>query len=80
MIKRNNVVLTREQLKEAKELHSKAYDEYVKVREEAFASDLHKGWSPETRHNLIMNDIPRPKTMNTCVKEVLNKKGDTNGI
>lgn len=80
MLKRKNKVITREQLNEAKALHKEAYEAYIEVVKQAFESDMHKGWSPQTRHNLILNDIPKPKTMNICVKEVTQPKGDTNGI
>lgn len=71
MLKRKNVVLTRDQLNEAKRLHQESFDAFVKERKEKFESDIHKGWTDKTRFVKIMSGLKRPKTMNQCVKEVL---------
>jgi hypothetical protein len=81
MLKIKNVVVTREQQKEAKELHDKAYEEYVERRNKAFDPSVHSGFVGNLVYFTKVGKLTKPKSMKQCVREVLSKTtGEENGI
>lgn len=81
MIKYKNLVVTREELTEAKKLHSDSYDEYVKRRRKMYDEQETTGLVNTIVFATKIMKLSKPRTMKQCVAEVTNKTtGDTNGI
>lgn len=80
MLKNNNVVLTREQLAEAKQLHSDSYNEYLERKRKLYAAQDQNFLGTVIFLNKVKM-LTKAKTMKQCVREVLTKKtGEENGI
>jgi len=79
MIKRKNVVVTREQLNEAKRIHTESYNEFVEKRRKLYNSQDNSGLVNTIVFATRAMKISRPKSMRQCIKEVTSISNTTTG-
>jgi len=73
IIKWKNIPITRKQLEEARALKEKADKAYEQKKKDILSSEMHKGWSEQTRRKMLMAEIAqhKPITMRQAVNEVI---------
>lgn len=76
MFKYKNIVLTREELAKAKELHNQSYETYQKDKQDLYNSNFAAGYTDETRFKMVRAEVQFPKTMKQCIKLVQTKQGE----
>lgn len=70
MLKCKNLVVTREQLNEAKELHARSYNEFVEKRRKKYDATIHSGLIGSVVFATAIMQLRKPRTMKQCIKEV----------